>query len=213
LSRLDLPCIYPIVDLHDASAAERTRVGWLARTLADAGATIIQLRAKPLGAGDLSRLAAELVAPLAASRCRLIVNDRADVALVAGAAGVHLGDQDLPVVAARAVIGARGIIGYSTHDEADLARADAMEADYLGFGPIFESPTKPGARDPRGIEALERVSAHAGDTPVVAIGGVTLEQAPALWAAGAASVALISEIERAPDPARLLRSYFDAAPR
>lgn len=207
-----LPPVYPIVDVRDPSRAECDRAIQLAAVLADARATMIQLRAKPLDAGMLTRLATDLVSKLAGKGCAVVVNDRADVALIAGAAGVHLGDQDVPVAAARRSGSADMLIGFSTHDAGDLESESARSADYLGFGPVFESPTKPGARVPRGHRALARVCA-ATRMPVVAIGGVTLETAPMLWDAGAASVAVISEFERSADPAALLRAYLDAARR
>src|SRR5262245_45916597 len=171
-----LPRFYPIVNLRNDEPAEIERVRTLARELAAAGATLVQLRAKSVGAGLFTDLAAALVKDLAASHCALIVNDRADVASAAGAAGVHLGDEDLPVAAARTLLGANAWIGYSTHSVAEIESAPP-EADYLGFGPVFESPTKAGVRDARGLDLLAAACRAAGKRPVVAIGGVTLGDA------------------------------------
>jgi thiamine-phosphate pyrophosphorylase len=166
------------------------------------------MRAKQIGAGAFTEFAAELTEKLGARECRLIVNDRVDVAMAAGAAGVHLGDEDLPVGVARGLLGSDAIIGYSTHSLDDVARAP-QEASYIGFGPVFESPTKAGVREPRGLELL-REACRRSTRPVVAIGGVTLERAPSVWAAGAASCAVISEIERASDAGALVREWLVA---
>ena len=210
--RLELPPIYPIVDLRDDSSAALERAVALAGALAVGGATLIQLRAKTLASGVMTELALRIVAAIAPSGGRLIVNDRADVAAASGAAGVHLGDEDIPVDVARACVGDDAIVGYSTHSLDDVAHAADLRVDYLGFGPVFESPTKTGVRTARGIDSLAAACA-ASQSPVVAIGGVTLERAPALWRAGAASVAVISDVERAEDPAALVRAYLAAARR
>ena len=234
-----LPALYPIVNVADAGAEARERAFALAVELAEGGATLLQLRAKALAAGAMTQLAARIVEALAGSGTQVIVNDRADVAAACAAAGVHLGDEDLPVEAARRVLRAplaaparRGftappgsprapgagaadaarppIVGYSTHGVVEAAAASASGADYLGFGPVFESPTKAGVRDARGLTALA-AACRATTLPVVAIGGVTLETAPACWQAGAASVAVISEIERSGDRRALVAAYRRAA--
>ena len=221
---LQLPALYPIVNVGDAGTAACERAFVLAVELADAGATLLQLRAKTLGAGAMTELAKRIVAGLAGSGALLIVNDRADVAAASGAAGVHLGDDDLPVEAARRVLaasrtapGGRGvspsagtIVGYSTHSVAEAATASTLGADYLGFGPVFESPTKAGVRDARGL-ALLADACRATSLPVVAIGGITLDTAPDCWRAGAASVAVISELERSGDRRALVAAYRRAA--
>jgi thiamine-phosphate pyrophosphorylase len=202
------PAFYPIVNLRSEDAAEVARARDLALELAAAGVELIQLRAKEVGAGVFTALSAELTAALRERACRLIVNDRADVAMAAGSAGVHLGDEDLPVSVARALLGANSVVGYSTHSLEDVARAP-RDASYLGFGPVFDSPTKAGVREPRGLELL-RQACVASPLPVVAIGGITLAQAPAVWAAGAASCAVISEVERAGVVARLVEAWRNA---
>jgi thiamine-phosphate pyrophosphorylase len=184
-----LPPLYPIVDARGTSEDAGRRAEELAVTLAAAGAEIVQLRAKSLDAGPLTALAARLVHALGRHRCRLIVNDRVDVAAAAGAAGVHLGDSDLPVSAARELLGSDALIGFSTHAVDEVASPNAQAADYLGFGPVFESPT------------------NATKLPVVAIGGITLDTAAAVWSAGAAAAAVISEIERSESPHDLLLAY------
>lgn len=210
---MKLPALYPIVNVAGPSPADADRAFALAVELAEAGCTLLQLRAKTLGAGAMTALAGRLVETLRGSRIRLLVNDRADVAAASGAAGVHLGDEDLPVDAARAVL-ARGavrpIVGYSTHSVQEVAAASNLPADYLGFGPVFESPTKAGVRAARGLTQLAD-ACRATTLPVVAIGGVTLETAPACWKAGAASVAVIREIEESGDRRALVAAYRNAA--
>lgn len=221
---MKLPPLYPIVNVGDDSAAACERAFALAVELADAGATLLQLRAKTLGAGAMTELAERIVTALEGSGALLLVNDRADVAAAAGAAGVHLGDEDMPVEAARRVLSASRasanghgvspvagtIVGYSTHAVAEAAAASTSAADYLGFGPVFESPTKAGVRDARGVALLAQACLTT-TLPVVAIGGVTLETAPACWRAGAASVAVISELERSADRRGLVAAYQRAA--
>jgi thiamine-phosphate pyrophosphorylase len=201
-----LGALYPIVDLPTEDPADAATKRSLALALARAGAPLLQLRAKTLPTGRFVELAADWRDALARCGCALIVNDRVDVAMVAGAAGVHLGDEDLPARDARALLGPRALIGYSTHSLDEVVSAQDCGADYLGFGPIFDSPTKPGVRTARGPAALEAACA-ASTLPVVAIGGVTLERAAEVFAAGAASCAVISEVATARDPAALVADY------
>jgi thiamine-phosphate diphosphorylase len=207
-----LPPLYPIIDVREDSRAASESALALAVELCRAGAPLLQLRAKRMPAREMTALAVRMVQASAAHGGRVIVNDRADVALAAGAAGVHLGDEDIPVAAAREVLGAGAIIGYSTHSLEDVAAAARFQVDYLGFGPVFESPTKAGVREPRGLDLLA-AACSISTRPVVAIGGVTLATATSCWRAGAASVAVISEIEHARDRAALVRAYRSAAAR
>lgn len=201
---MKLPALYPIVDVADPSAATLARAVRLATTLAEGGLSLLQLRAKTLGAGAFTELAARLGPALAERGCRLLVNDRADVALAAATTGLHVGDEDLPVGAARRLLGPDCIIGYSTHAVDEVRAACSLPADYLGFGPVFDSPTKAGVREARGLALLEQACA-AATLPIVAIGGVTVETAPLCWRAGAASVAVISELAGQPDQGSVLR--------
>lgn len=166
------------------------------------GARVIQLRLKAVGTGELLRIARE-----AAGLCRehgalFLVNDRPDVARLAGAGGVHLGQQDLPVAAARQVLGPGAIVGVSTHSDGEIEAALAAGADYLGFGPIFATASKPGAPlpPPHGIDGLARAVKRAAPVPIVAIGGLGTDNAAAVAAAGARCLAAIGELCRAGDP-------------
>ncbi len=208
--KIELPPLYPIVNVTGTGDEAIADAMDLALRLAGHGQTLLQLRAKELGAGAFTELAVDLVSRLSPLGCKLIVNDRVDVAMAAAAAGVHVGDQDLPVGEVRRLLGDEAVVGFSTHSVDEIEAAADSGADHVGFGPVFESPTKTGARDPRGLETLAR-ACSASRLPVVAIGGVSLETAPRAWAAGAASVAVISEIERATDLPALLAGYQQAA--
>jgi thiamine-phosphate pyrophosphorylase len=212
MSTFRLPPLYPIVNVAGDDAAACEHAFALAVELAEAGCSLLQLRAKTLGAGPMTELARRMVEALHPSGTLLIVNDRADVAAASGAAGVHVGDEDLPVEAVRRVVGRDAIVGFSTHSVEEAARASSCGADYLGFGPVFESPTKAGVRDARGLELLAK-ACSATSLPVVAIGGVALETAQDCWRAGAASVAVISEIERSTNRRTLVGDYRLAAQR
>lgn len=206
--KLSLPALYPILNVRGRDDADFDRVRRTALALAHAGTTWIQLRAKDLPSGLFFELAFWCAAHLRDAGCKVIINDRVDVAMAARAAGVHLGDEDIPVEAARRLLGPDAVIGYSTHTVEEIAAAP-QAADYVGFGPVFESPTKAGARSARGLELLAR-ACRASTRPVVAIGGVTLASAPDLWKAGAASGAVISEVERTSDIAALVQAWAES---
>lgn len=170
----------------------RPRLPWeeIGRLLAEAGVRLVQLRAKQATSRVLLAETRRLLAVLPAST-RVIVNDRADVAALAGATGVHLGQGDLPVAAARALLGPEKTIGFSTHSEEQVTAAAAFPADYLAVGPIFPSSTKADAQPAIGLERLEKIRKLTG-RPLVAIGGITPENTGAVLEAGADSVAVIS---------------------
>ena len=182
------------------------------------GARVVQLRLKQAGTGEFLQIAREAVLRCRARGALLIVNDRPDVARLAAADGVHLGQEDLTIEAARQVVGEHALIGVSTHGEEEIDAALAAGADYLGFGPIFTTSTKsataPGARPlppPHGVAGLIEAVVRARGTPLVAIGGITARNAGELARSGAACVAAIGEICGAPDPsdaARVLRETF-----
>jgi thiamine-phosphate pyrophosphorylase len=192
--------LYPIVDVRpgrlDASAD-------LARTLVEAGAPWLQVRAKALPDGEFLAFAREVVRLGASHRTRVLVNDRCDVALLAGAAGVHLGQDDLSIAAARAILGRAAVVGVSTHDVAEARQAELDGASYVGFGAIYATASKPDATAPRGPEAIGAVRA-AIRLPIVAIGGIDEARADEVLRAGADAVAMIGALESAPDPAALV---------
>lgn len=182
--------------------------GLMARAAAAAhgGATCIQLRLKDVSARDLVTVARELVRAVGVP---VIVNDRADVAIAAGAAGVHLGPDDVPASGIRRIAPKDFLIGVSVGSDAEAANVDG--ADYAGIGPFFKTGSKPDAGQPLGAEGFSRLASQIG-IPAVAIGGVTAENAAQAIAAGAAGVALIAGIFASSDPeeaARRVRSAIE----
>ena len=165
-----------------------------------AGVGVLQLRLKEASAALLLAVLDEVRLHRPPGTL-LIVNDRLDVALAGGADGVHLGQDDLPLAAARRFCPPGFLIGVSTHSEAQAAAAIAGGADYIGFGPIFATTTKHNPDPVVGVERLRAVCQRS-TIPVTAIGGVTPQPVPALIAAGAHAVAIISAINRAPDVRR-----------
>jgi thiamine-phosphate pyrophosphorylase len=200
VTRLALPALYAIVDPLDTGRGPIE----LAAALLAGGARVLQLRLKSSSGREMLEVA-RAVHPLARrAGALLIVNDRADVARAAEADGVHLGQDDLPVAAARALLGPLAIVGVSTHGPDEARRAAAAGADYLGVGPIFTTTSKAHALAPRGLELLRAVRS-AVELPLVAIGGITAETAPDVRAAGADAVAMIAALVRAPDVAAAVR--------
>lgn len=162
------------------------------------GAKLLQLRVKALPTRDFLALAHAVRRICSRYGCLLIINDRADIALAAGADGVHVGQEDLPLAAARRVLGPGKVIGVSTHDPAQARAAARGGADYIGFGPLFGTSTKTTGYTARGLEQLKTIRQFV-KLPIVAIGGVTAERAPSALAAGADAVAMISDIVLAAD--------------
>lgn len=192
---MTLPRLYAIVD---ADVAERA--GWQARDLGRAylagGARLLQLRAKSFASGVLLDLASAMTEDASAAGAALIVNDRADLAALSGAAGVHVGQDDLPAVDARQLVGDDRIVGVSTHTLEQVELALTTPVSYLVVGPMFDTQTKATGYAAVGLPLLAGAvrTAQQRGMPVVAIGGITLERAPALIAAGAAAVAVITDL-------------------
>ena len=170
----------------------------VARELLSAGVRLIQFRDKRGSSRQLYETCVELKALLRDSGCSLVVNDRADVARAMDAEGVHLGQDDLPVEMARRVLGPDKWIGFSTHSIDQVVEADRTTADYLAFGPIFPTASKENPDPVVGLEGL-RQARRATGKPLVAIGGVTLQNAREVLAAGADSLAVIGDLLNAPD--------------
>ena len=198
MTRLALPPLYAIVDPLDTG---RDPVD-LAIALLAGGARLLQLRLKSAGARQLLEVARAVRLHTRRAGALLIVNDRADVARAADADGVHLGQDDIPIAAARAILPPGAIVGLSTHDVGQARAANG--ADYLGVGPIFPTGSKAGALTARGLELLGAVRA-VSPLPLVAIGGITGETGPAVRRAGADAVAMIAGLVRAPDVAARVR--------
>jgi thiamine-phosphate pyrophosphorylase len=200
VTRLVLPALYAIVDPLDTGRAPVE----LAAALLAGGARVLQLRLKGSSGRETLEVARAVRPLVQRAGALLIVNDRPDVARGAKADGVHLGQDDLPVSAARALLGPLAIVGVSTHTPSQARDAATAGADYLGVGPIFTTTTKANALPARGLELLRTVRS-AVELPLVAIGGITPETAPDVRAAGADAVAMIAALVRAPDVARAVR--------
>ena len=187
---LILPKLYPITDVHLSNLSHASQV---ARLIAG-GARLIQLREKHDSPREFY-LEAEAALDIAhARRARLIINDRVDIALALRADGVHLGQDDLSPEAARSLLGDDAIIGYSTHNVAQAAHAACLPINYLAVGPVYSTSSKENPSPVIGLEGLRRVREAVGQIPLVAIGGITLENARETLAAGADSVAVISAL-------------------
>ena len=202
----------PLCAIVDAEAA--ARAGWrpldLARAFLDGGARFLQLRAKALAGAEFLDTAAALVELGHRHGARVIVNDRADIARLTGADGVHVGQDDLSPAAVRSLVGEDAIVGLSTHTVDQLDRGVNEPVSYVAIGPVFGTATKVTGHERVGLamvrEAARRTSARG--IPLVAIGGITLESAPTVLAAGAASVAVISDLLSTRDPERRVFEFL-----
>jgi len=190
-----LPKIYPLTDVGLTGLTHAEQV----RRLAKGGATLIQLRDKTSGAREF--LESARAAVIAAGECgvKLIINDRADIAVAVGADGVHLGQDDLPVSAARELLGTKAIIGLSTHSLSQAEAATKLAIDYLALGPVFSTSTKNDTAPELGLTGLTEVRNRIAEFPLVAIGGITVDRALEVLHAGANSLAVISALLRNPD--------------
>jgi thiamine-phosphate pyrophosphorylase len=170
--------------------------------------TLLQLRAKQAPAGWLLDVTCQILRRAERDpAAQIIVNDRADVARIAGAHGIHVGQDDLPVAAVRAIVGDR-IVGSSTHTGEQLDRALAENVSYVAIGPVFETATKNTGYRPVGVTRVREVVASAAGRPVVAIGGITLDRVAAVVDAGAGAVAVIGDLLATGDPAARARDYL-----
>ena len=210
----NLSGLHAIVDIQVASNA-----GWqpldLARAFLDGGARLIQLRAKELPSGAFLDLSDALVALANEYEAQIIVNDRVDVARLAGAAGVHVGQEDLPPATARAQLGPSAIVGFSTHTVTQVEGAVKEPVSYVAVGPVFGTATKETGYNAVGLEFVSRAARLARSTPIVAIGGVKLENARTAIDAGASAVAVISDL-LVGDPVERVRAFLrilDYSPR
>lgn len=202
--RLVLPRLYVILDAALLTIPETE----CARQLVDAGVRLLQYRNKATSSRELLESSQRLSGALIPRGVTFVVNDRADVAALAGASGVHVGQDDLGVDDARGVVGPDKLVGISTHDRAQFERAAATSADYIAVGPIFSTSTKANPDPAVGTEFIRQVRPLT-DKPIVAIGGITLERAAEVVRAGADSVAVISDVLRASDPGGRVRQFIE----
>ena len=189
------------------------QAGWTPRDLAhaflDGGARLLQIRAKTEPGGLLLALCDEVVRLAESFGAQVVVNDRADLARLSGAAGVHVGQDDLSVAAARRLVGPDALVGLSTHTACQIDAGAREPASYLAVGPVFGTGTKDTGYAAVGLDLVREGCARGGGKPVVAIGGITIERAPDVLAAGASSVAIVSDLLAAGHPAERVRAYVD----
>jgi thiamine-phosphate pyrophosphorylase len=202
------PALYAILDPEVAPVPLVT----LAATLFDAGVRLMQLRDKRGSAAQLYSQAKQLQALSSTRGGRLLVNDRPDIAAIAGSGGVHVGQDDLPPEEARRICGPSRWVGVSTHNLEQLREADLTSVDYIAVGPIFPTATKENPDPVVGIEFL-RAARELTRKPLVAIGGIAIESAADVFRAGADSVAIIRDLLAAPDPGTRAREYLAIAER
>jgi thiamine-phosphate pyrophosphorylase len=202
-----LPALTAIVDA-DVTAACGWTVPDAARAFLDGGARLLQVRAKRVPSRTFLGWCDAVVAAAEPYGAAVVVNDRADIARMAGGAGVHVGQDDLPVSAARALVGPSAIVGLSTHTREQIATARTEPITYLAVGPVFGSRTKDTGYDAVGLDLVQFARGVHRAMPVVAIGGITLERAPQVLAAGAASVAVIGDLFATGDPASRTREFL-----
>ncbi|NPU66042.1 thiamine phosphate synthase [Bradyrhizobium sp. 83012] len=190
---------YPVVD----------SLAWVER-LTKLGVGTVQLRAKNLDDGQALQIVTDALAITKGTATKLIVNDYWRAAVVAGAQHVHLGQEDLAEADVKAIKEAGLTLGLSTHDDAELETALAAEPDYVALGPIFPTTLKAMRFAPQGIAKITIWKQRVGNIPLVAIGGIKLEQAAEIFAAGADSIAVVSDVTQNPDPDARVRAWLDA---
>jgi len=202
--RLVLPRLYVILDAALITSSERD----FALSLAEAGVRLLQYRNKSTLARQYLDSSWELAEALRPRGVTFLVNDRPDVAFLAGASGVHVGQEDLDVEQARSVAGQDKLVGVSTHNLEQFNKAAASTADYIAIGPLFSTTSKANPDPVVGLAFLRRVRGLT-DKPIVGIGGISLDRAKSVIEAGADSVAVISGVLGAPDPSQSARQYLE----
>jgi thiamine-phosphate pyrophosphorylase len=195
-----LPRLYAIADAAFGNPVD------LARELFDGGARLIQVRNKDAPTREFFDQVVAIL-KFAPSDSRVLVNDRADIAILTGAAGVHLGQTDLPPQRLRKFFSENQILGYSTHSARQAFDSQSLPVDYIAAGPVFPTSTKTDADPVIGLDGLREICACAS-RPVVAIGGITMENARDVFACGAASVAVISDLLKCSDVARRTEEWL-----
>ncbi len=206
---LPLPIIYAITSGKANSPEEILR---LVQAAVDAEVPLFQIREKALSGRALYELVTRAVEITAGSGTRLLVNDRSDIARAAGANGVHLTTQSLPADVVRQTCGPDFLIGVSTHSRDEARAAQQAGADFVVFGPIFETESKRAFGEPQGLEKLRELTSELGEFPVLAIGGVTLDNVGACFKAGASGVAairLLNDAESLSSIVELIRNEFN----
>ena len=205
--KFELPLIYPITDKHLARKSSHFAI---IKELQRGGARFVQIRDKDTPPRELLKDLEKCLQYAEAHNMMLILNDRSDLALAAGLSGVHLGQEDLPPEAVRALLGKKRVIGYSTHTIAQARLSRSLPVDYIGFGPVYATDTKTNAGQAAGLKKLAQICRTAA-VPVVAIGGIGLEEIRPVLEAGASSAAVISAIMTAKSIARQMELFLETA--
>jgi thiamine-phosphate pyrophosphorylase len=182
--------VYPITDVRLTGLPHVEQV----RLLIKGGATLIQLREKQLSPREFYNQAKEALTLARQHQVQIVINDRVDIALALKADGVHLGQYDMTPEAARVLLGQQVLIGYSTHNSKQAVDALKMPVDYIAIGPIFATSSKSDSEPVLGLDGLREVCQTAGNVPVVAIGGISEENAPEVFRAGADCIAVIGAV-------------------
>jgi thiamine-phosphate pyrophosphorylase len=188
---------YPVVDT----------VAWVAR-LALLGVGTIQLRAKGLNDSEALQTVTDAIEIIRGTDAKLVVNDYWRAAIVAGAKHLHLGQEDLVEADLKAIRDAKITLGISTHDDAELETALRADPDYIALGPIFPTTLKSMRFAPQGTPKITEWKKRIGNIPLVAIGGIKLEQAREIFAAGADSIAVVSDVTQNPEPDARVRAWL-----
>lgn len=204
---LKLGKLYPITHSRNRNALNHYQ---LAKCFLEGGVRFFQVREKLLSDSCLYEQLLQIRALCRTLGAQFVVNDRVDLALAVGADGVHLGQTDLPVQAARRLLGREALIGLSTHNAGQFQEAQQGDIDYVAIGPVFPTSTKQSGPTPLGVETVKTLVAGARH-PVVAVGGIDPEKALALWEAGLESVAVVSDIVDSLNPEGQVRRYLELA--
>jgi thiamine-phosphate pyrophosphorylase len=202
------PALYAILDFNHGIKENLS----IAKSLVEAGLQLIQLRAKSAPSRELGEASRVLNAQLRSQGVRFIVNDRPDIAAMVDAGGVHVGQEDLPVEKARRICGASRWLGVSTHNLEQFRAAITTSADYIAVGPIFPTSTKVNPDPVVGLDLLRAVRPLT-KKPIVAIGGITVESAEAIYRAGADSLAVVRDLVGTASPGERAREYLAIAGR
>jgi thiamine-phosphate pyrophosphorylase len=203
----------PLMAIVDAAIARGA--GWpiidLTSAFLSGGARLIQLRAKEAPGGWLLETASAIVTLAHQANARVIINDRADIAKLSGADGVHVGQDDLAPALVRRIVGERTMVGFSTHTREQVDAAVGQPVDYVAIGPVFDTRTKQAGYSAIGLAGVRTAAdaTRAARRPLVAIGGVTLETAADVIAAGADCVAVISDLLVNGNPEARVRAYLE----
>uniref|UniRef100_Q07PX0 Thiamine-phosphate synthase n=1 Tax=Rhodopseudomonas palustris (strain BisA53) TaxID=316055 RepID=Q07PX0_RHOP5 len=183
-------------------------LAWVQR-LAALGVGTVQLRAKNLDDGGALQLVTDALNAVKGTRTKLVINDYWRAAIVAGAQHLHLGQEDLAEADVHEIRKAGLTLGLSTHDDAELEAALSAQPDYIALGPIFPTTLKSMRFAPQGVPKITTWKQRVGSIPLVAIGGIKLEQAAEIFAAGADSIAVVSDVTQNPDPDARVRAWLD----